>query len=76
MYSKNFMTLAELLANDFTVYVPDRCGRGLSEPHKNHSLLAESEDVQAILNETDTHNAVGLSSGAIIVLQTAIIIYH
>ena len=73
MYSQNFMTLAELLANDFTVYIPDRCGRGLSETHKNYSLLAESEDIQAILNQTDTQNAFGLSSGAIIVLQTAIV---
>jgi pimeloyl-ACP methyl ester carboxylesterase len=73
MYSQNFMTLAELLANDFIVYVPDRCGRGLSEMHKNYSLLAESEDIQAILNQTNTENAFGLSSGAIIVLQIAIL---
>jgi len=72
MYSGNFMRLAELLANDFTVYMPDRCGRGLSETHKIHSLLAESEDIQAILNQTNTRYIFGLSSGAIIVLQTAI----
>ena len=72
MYSGNFMRLAELLANDFTVYIPDRCGRGLSETHTNHSLLAESEDIQAILNQTNTRYLFGLSSGAIIVLQTAI----
>lgn len=72
MYSQNFMTLAELLANDFTVYIPDRCGRGLSETHKDHSLMAESEDIEAILNKTATENAFGLSSGATIVLQTAI----
>jgi len=73
MYSGNFMRLAGLLANHFTVYIPDRCGRGLSETHKNHSLLAESEDIQAILNQTNTRNIFGLSSGAIIVLQTAIL---
>lgn len=72
MYSENFMRLAELLANDFTVYVPDRCGHGLSEARKNHSLLAESEDIQAILHQTNTRNGFGLSSGAIVVLQTAI----
>ena len=73
MYSGNFMRLAQLLANDFTVYIPDRCGRGLSESHKIHSLLAEGEDIQAILNQTNTHYLFGLSSGAIIVLQTAIL---
>jgi pimeloyl-ACP methyl ester carboxylesterase len=31
MASQNFMSLAELLANEFTVYIPDRRGRGLSE---------------------------------------------
>ncbi len=72
MYSRNFMTLAGLLANDFSVYVPDRCGRGLSEMHKNYSLLAESEDMQAILEQTNTSNIFGLSAGAIIVLQTSI----
>jgi len=73
MYSKNFMLLAKLLANNFTVYIPDRCGRGLSGSHDNYSLIAESEDLQAILNKTGTQNAFGLSSGAIIVLQTAVI---
>jgi hypothetical protein len=73
MYSKNFMTLATLLANNFTVYIPDRCGRGLSGSHENYSLIAESEDIQAISNKTGTKNAFGLSSGAIIVLQTAIL---
>jgi pimeloyl-ACP methyl ester carboxylesterase len=73
MYSQNFMTLAELLANDFTAYVPNRCGRGLSEMHKDYSLLAGSEDIQAILNKTNTQNAFGLSSGAIIALQTALL---
>ena len=73
MYSGSFMRLAGWLANHFTVYIPDRCGRGLSEAHQNHSLLAESEDIQAIITQTHTRYLFGLSSGAIIVLQTAII---
>jgi pimeloyl-ACP methyl ester carboxylesterase len=73
MYSQNFMSLAELLANEFTVYIPDRRGRGLSVSHgDNQGLLAESEDIQAIINKTKAQNVFGLSSGAIIVLQTAI----
>ena len=34
---------------------------------------AESEDIQAILNQTNTRYVFGLSSGAIIALQTAIL---
>jgi pimeloyl-ACP methyl ester carboxylesterase len=73
MYSKNLMTLSELLADNFTVYIPDRCGRGLSGTHQYYSLIAECEDLQAILNQANIQNAFGLSAGAIIVLQTAIL---
>ena len=72
MYSKDFTSLAEMLSNNFTVYIPDRCGRGLSEMHKNYSLQAESEDIQAVLDKTNAQYIFGLSSGAIITLQTAI----
>lgn len=66
MYSQNFMKLAELLANEFTVYVPDRRGRGLSDPHGcNYSLWAEAKDMQAIIQKTKARNIFGLSSGAI-----------
>jgi pimeloyl-ACP methyl ester carboxylesterase len=72
--SQNFMELAKELSNEFTVYIPDRRGRGLSGAYSNkHILKAESEDIQAIINKTKTQNIFGLSSGAIIALQTAII---
>lgn len=74
MASQNFMNLAELLADEFTVYIPDRRGRGLSGYHgDNYSLLTEGEDLQSIINKTKTQNIFGLSSGAIVVIQTAII---
>jgi pimeloyl-ACP methyl ester carboxylesterase len=74
MYSQNFMYLAKLLANEFTVYIPDRRGRGLSGANVDiHILKAESEDIQALINKTKAQNIFGLSSGATIVLQTAII---
>jgi len=73
MYSGSFMRLAEVLAQHFTVYIPDRCGRGKSKAHQDHSLLSESEDIQAILNQTNTRYLFGLSSGAIIALQTALL---
>jgi pimeloyl-ACP methyl ester carboxylesterase len=73
MSSLNFMKLGELLANEFTVYIPDRRGRGLSmSQNNNYSLSKEGEDMQALINKTNTQNIFGLSSGAIITLYTAI----
>jgi pimeloyl-ACP methyl ester carboxylesterase len=73
MASQNFMSLAKILANEFTVYVPDRRGRGLSGSNGGgQGLSSESEDLQAIINKTKAQNIFGLSSGAIVVLQTAI----
>lgn len=73
MYSENFRILAGLLSSDFTVYIPDRCGRGLSETHKSHSLLAEGEDILGLLAQTKSSYIFGLSSGAIIALQAGIL---
>src|SRR5215468_4744406 len=65
--SQNFTRLAEALADSFTVYVPDRRGRGMSGPHGEHyNLSKEVEDMAAIIEQTDTHNIFGLSSGAIV----------
>ncbi|HVI49192.1 MAG TPA: alpha/beta hydrolase [Chitinophaga sp.] len=74
MTSKNFMKLASFLSNEFTVYIPDRRGRGLSGPFgPNYGMGSESEDLQALIHQTATDKIFGLSSGAICVLQTAII---
>src|SRR5258708_1121535 len=74
MSSQNFMKLAEVLSNNFTVYIPDRRGRGLSGPHgKNYNLMAESQDLQSLIKKTGAQNTFGLSSGAVIVLQTSIV---
>jgi pimeloyl-ACP methyl ester carboxylesterase len=70
--SVNFKTLAEDLSAEFTVYVPDRRGRGLSGPHgSNFGLAKEVEDLKAILRETRASNVFGLSAGAVIALETA-----
>lgn len=72
----NFMQLAETLADAFTVYVPDRRGRGLSGPTGDkYNIQKEVEDLEAILSQTGTHYVFGLSSGAIISLQAAITLY-
>ena len=70
----NFMQLAVLLADTFTVYVPDRRGRGLSPfPYsKDYSIQKDVEDLDALLTKTGAHFVFGLSSGAIISLQAAL----
>jgi pimeloyl-ACP methyl ester carboxylesterase len=73
MTSQNFMKLATLLSNEFTVYVLDRRGRGLSGPYgDNYSLTKECEDIQAIIDKTGAQNIFGLSSGAIVSLEVAL----
>jgi hypothetical protein len=43
--SQHFMKLADALSAEFTVYVPDRRGRGLSGPHgDDYSIVREVED--------------------------------
>ena len=70
----NFMRLAEVLADTFTVYVPDRRGRGLSNlPYsKDYHIQKDVEDLDALLAKTGTHSVFGLSSGALISLQAAL----
>jgi len=64
--------LARLLADIFTVFVPDRRGRGLSGPYGGGDPLAEElEDVEALLQATGARNVWGLSSGADLALQAA-----
>ncbi|GIE79518.1 alpha/beta hydrolase [Actinoplanes philippinensis] len=70
--SANFTRLARSLAGDFTVYVPDRRGRGRSGPARpGHGLRDEIGDLAAVLDETGARNVFGLSSGAVIALRAA-----
>jgi pimeloyl-ACP methyl ester carboxylesterase len=70
--AQNLMDLATALAESFSVYVPDRRGRGLSgPPGDSYGLSAECEDVHALLERTGAQYVFGLSSGAIICLQSA-----
>jgi len=64
--------LARLLSDAFTVYIPDRRGRGLSGPYRaGDALHQELEDVAALLDATGATNLWGLSSGACIALHAA-----
>ena len=71
--SQSLMTLATLLSDDFTVYIPDRRGRGLSGPvGKNYCIQKEIEDLDAIIKKTDTHYIFGFGSGALIAIKASL----
>lgn len=72
--SLNFTTLARELSAGFTVYIPDRRGRGLSGAYRDtDDILTEAGDVLALARFTNTQFIFGLSSGAIITLQAALL---
>jgi pimeloyl-ACP methyl ester carboxylesterase len=71
--AQSHMQLAEALADAFTVYVPDRRGRGLSGPYgKDYSIQEDVEDMDALLTKTGAQNVFGVSSGGLIWLKAAL----
>src|ERR1700761_9796399 len=61
--------LARALASRFTVYLPDRRGRGLSGPHRpGHSLRTEVEDLQAVVAASGAQAVFGVSVAGLIAL--------
>ena len=73
-YAGQFSQLAEELADSFTVYVPDRRGRGMSpRPFtREHIIDRDVEDLQAVLDASGATRVYGLSSGATIALTAAV----
>lgn len=71
--AQSYMQLGEALADDFTVCIPDRRGRGLSGPHgKDYSIQKEVEDLGALLTKEGDAFLFGVSSGALISLQAGL----
>ena len=69
----HYRELATALAPRFTVYSPDRRGRGLSpKPYDGgHTIARDVEDVDAVLDAAGASRVFGLSSGAVITLEAA-----
>ena len=68
----NHLQLAEALADAFTLYLPDRRGRGLSGPYQpGDGIQQEADDLDAVLAATGAHNIFAVSVGADIALQAA-----
>ena len=73
--AQNFMRLATALSSSFTVYVPDRRGRGLSGPFGDqHGMEKELQDLQALVAGTGAQDVFGLSSGALIALLATLLL--
>lgn len=70
---QSYHELAQHLAGDFTVYVPERRGRPLSpRPFtSDHTVAREVEDLDAVFARSGPAALFGLSSGAVIALETA-----
>ncbi len=69
--SQNLMELGWALADRFTVYIPDRRGRGASGPiGSGYCLEREVEDLTSILFKSSARMVFGAGTGGLIVLQT------
>jgi pimeloyl-ACP methyl ester carboxylesterase len=70
--SRSHTLLAQALAGEFTVYLPDRRGRGMSGPHRpDHGMRTEVEDLRAVLAQSGAQMVFGVSAGGLIVLEAA-----
>jgi pimeloyl-ACP methyl ester carboxylesterase len=68
--AQHYMRLAAALADAFTMYVPDRRGRGVSGPPGDwYGMDRECEDVAALLARSGAEFLFGHSSGGLIALQ-------
>jgi pimeloyl-ACP methyl ester carboxylesterase len=71
--SRNLMKLGAALSDSFTLYIPDRRGRGLSGSFgETYSVEKACEDMGALLAKTGATNVFGLSAGALISLWAAL----
>jgi pimeloyl-ACP methyl ester carboxylesterase len=63
--SQHFMTLGTALSDMFTVYIPDRRGRGMSGPFgEEYSHQKEDEDLDALIKKTGAHFVFGTAGVA------------
>jgi pimeloyl-ACP methyl ester carboxylesterase len=70
---REWLAVAQALADGFTCCAVDRRGRGSSGPAGNHSLVRECEDAEAVLRHAGNGaTLMGASYGAIVALETAL----
>ncbi|HWA94883.1 MAG TPA: alpha/beta hydrolase [Terracidiphilus sp.] len=73
--SQHLLELGHALADGFTVYIPDRRGRGTSGPiGSGYCLEREVEDLTSLLFKSKARIVFGSGTGGLIVLQ-ALMVY-
>jgi len=69
----HYIRLAEFLADDYTVYLINRRGRGNSGPQgSGYNIQKECEDAEAIIKKHDIPFLFGHSYGGLVVLNVAL----
>ncbi len=70
--AQSHLQLAEALADRFTVYLPDRRGRGMTGPYgPGYGIRTEIDDLDALLTETGAHDVFGVSASGLVALEAA-----
>jgi pimeloyl-ACP methyl ester carboxylesterase len=71
--SQHYLRLAEALADDYTIHIPDRRGRGLSgAPGTDYSIEKEIEDLEALMQKTGARQVFGHSAGGFFALEAVL----
>jgi pimeloyl-ACP methyl ester carboxylesterase len=70
--SRSHLQMAAALAGDFTVYLPDRRGRGMSGAYPaDYSIRTEVEDLRAVLAAAGADMVFGVSASGLVALEAA-----
>lgn len=70
--SRSHLQLADALAGDFTVYLPDRRGRGVSGPYPaDFGIRTEVEDLLAVMAAAGADMVFGVSASGLVALEAA-----
>lgn len=73
--SQHYMKLGAALADQLTVYIPDRRGRGMSGPYGPHyGIEREDEDLDAIVTATGAQYVFGVADGGLFALHASMAI--
>lgn len=70
--SQHYMKLGALLADEFTICLPDRRGRGMSGPYgADYSMQKERDDLTALVAETGAPYVFGAADGGLFALHAS-----
>lgn len=73
--SQHYMKLGSALADEFTVCIPDRRGRGMSGPYgSSYSIESEDEDLAAVIADTGARCVFGTADGGLFALHGSVAI--